>query len=190
MRVISGIARGTKLAALPGEEVTRPTVDRVKEGMFSAVQFMLEGARVLDLFAGSGALGLEALSRGAEFAAFADISPTAIACITKNAEALGFTKSVEIVKADWQAALDRLARDHRTFSLVFLDPPYKMTEIEKICDHLAENTLLDQGALLVIERWRGDQPHLNRPFKQKDVRQYGDTEIFFFCYNGKEDDNA
>jgi 16S rRNA (guanine966-N2)-methyltransferase len=169
---------------------TRPTQDYVRESLFNILQQETPEARVMDLFAGSGALGLEALSRGAEFAAFADVSPSAIACITKNSEELGFTHSVSIVKADWQAALDRWAREHRTFSLVFLDPPYKMTEIEKICDHLAENALLDQGALLVIERRRGDQPHLNRLFKQRDVRRYGDTEIFFFCYNGKEDGNA
>ena len=189
MRIIAGGARGRTLYAPKGMD-TRPTQDYVRESLFNIIQRETPEARVLDLFAGSGALGLEALSRGAEFAAFADISPTAIACITKNAEALGFTKSVEIVKADWQAALDRLARDHRTFSLVFLDPPYKMTEIEKICDHLAENTLLDQGALLVIERRRGDPPHLKRPYKQRDVRRYGDTEIFFFDYSGKEDGNA
>ncbi|HNX62138.1 MAG TPA: 16S rRNA (guanine(966)-N(2))-methyltransferase RsmD [Candidatus Limiplasma sp.] len=189
MRIIAGSARGRTLCAPKGMD-TRPTQDYVRESLFNILQQETPEARVLDLFAGSGALGLEALSRGAEFAAFADVSPSAIACITKNAEALGFVDSVSIVKADWQAALDRWAREHRTFSLIFLDPPYKMTEIEKISNHLSENALLDQGALLVIERWRGDQPHLNRPFKQKDVRQYGDTEIFFFCYNGKEDDNA
>ena len=189
MRIIAGSARGRTLCAPKGMD-TRPTQDYVRESLFNILQQETPEARVLDLFAGSGALGLEALSRGAEFAAFADISPTAIACITKNAETLGFINSAVIVKADWQDALGRWAWDHRTFSLIFLDPPYKMTEIEKISNHLSENALLDQGALLVIERWRGDQPHLNRPFKQKDVRQYGDTEIFFFCYNGKEDDNA
>ena len=189
MRIIAGSARGRTLCAPKGMD-TRPTQDYIRESLFNILQRETPEARVLDLFAGSGALGLEALSRGAEFAAFADVSPSAIACITKNAEELGFTHSVSIVKADWQTALDRWAREHRTFSLIFLDPPYKMTEIEKISNHLSENALLDQGALLVIERRRGDQPHLNRPFKQKDVRQYGDTEIFFFCYNGKEDDNA
>ena len=79
MRVISGTARGTRLAALPGEEITRPTVDRVKEGMFSAVQFLLAGARVLDLFAGSGQLGIEALSRGAARCVFIDSSREACA---------------------------------------------------------------------------------------------------------------
>ncbi len=189
MRIIAGSARGRTLCAPKGMD-TRPTQDYVRESLFNILQQETPEARVLDLFAGSGALGLEALSRGAEFAAFADVSPLAIACITKNSEELGFVDSVSIVKADWQAALDRWAREHRTFSLIFLDPPYKMTEIEKISNHLSENALLDQGALLVIERRRGDQPHLNRPFKQKDVRQYGDTEIFFFCYNGKEDGNA
>lgn len=84
MRVISGTARGTRLAALPGEEITRPTVDRVKEGMFSAVQFLLAGARVLDLFAGSGQLGIEALSRGAARCVFIDSSREACAVVRQN----------------------------------------------------------------------------------------------------------
>lgn len=87
MRVISGSARGTKLAALPGEDITRPTVDRVKEGMFSALQFILPGAKVLDLFAGSGQLGIEALSRGAASCVFVDQDRGAVRIVEQNCKA-------------------------------------------------------------------------------------------------------
>ena len=89
MRVISGSARGTKLAALPGEDITRPTVDRVKEGMFSALQFILPGAKVLDLFAGSGQLGIEALSRGAASCVFVDQDRGAVRIVEQNCKAAG-----------------------------------------------------------------------------------------------------
>ena len=88
MRVISGSARGTKLAALPGEDITRPTVDRVKEGMFSALQFILPGAKVLDLFAGSGQLGIEALSRGAASCVFVDQDRGAVRIVEQNCKAV------------------------------------------------------------------------------------------------------
>ena len=89
MRVIAGSARGKVLQALPGEDVTRPTIDRVKEAMFSSVQFLVPGARVLDLFAGSGQLGIEALSRGAKSCTFVDQSPEALAVVKANCKAAG-----------------------------------------------------------------------------------------------------
>ena len=98
MRVISGTARGTRLAALPGEEITRPTVDRVKEGMFSAVQFLLAGARVLDLFAGSGQLGIEALSRGAARCVFIDSSREACAVVRQNLKAAGLFEKASVAE--------------------------------------------------------------------------------------------
>ena len=100
MRVISGTARGTRLAALPGEEITRPTVDRVKEGMFSAVQFLLAGARVLDLFAGSGQLGIEALSRGAARCVFIDSSREACAVVRQNLKAAGLFEKASVAETD------------------------------------------------------------------------------------------
>ena len=189
MRIIAGSARGRTINAPRGMD-TRPTQDYVRESLFNILQRVTPEARVLDLFAGSGALGLEALSRGAEAAAFADISATAVDCVTKNAENLGLAAVITICKGDWQTALNRLARDQRTFSLVFLDPPYRMMEIEKVCDELAVKSLLEKDALLVIERRRGDQPHLSEAFTQQDTRRYGDTEIFFFRYDGEEDGHA
>lgn len=122
MRVIAGSARGKKLEALPGEDVTRPTVDRVKEGMFSAVQFTVEGARVLDLFAGSGQLGIEALSRGAHRCVFIDQSREACEVIRSNLKAAGLFEKASVAQA---AAQPYLAACREQFDLILLDPPYR-----------------------------------------------------------------
>ena len=100
MRVIAGTARGKNLAALPGEDVTRPTINRVKEAMFSSVQFLLPGARVLDLFAGSGQLGIEALSRGAKFAVFVDASREAQEVIRANLQSTGLAQKSRVAAMD------------------------------------------------------------------------------------------
>lgn len=121
MRVISGTARGTNLATLPGDEVTRPTVDRVKEGLFSAVQFLLEGARVLDLCAGSGQLGIEALSRGAAHCVFIDTSREAVAVIRQNLKAAGLAEKASVAQT---SAEGYLAACRETFDVILLDPPY------------------------------------------------------------------
>lgn len=134
MRVISGIARGTRLAALPGEEVTRPTVDRVKEGMFSAVQFMLEGAAVLDLYAGSGQLGVEALSRGAAHCVFIDHNRAAADVICANLKAAGLFKKARVSQMTAQSFL---AGTQDKFDLVLLDPPYRQNAVAQILPALA-----------------------------------------------------
>ena len=96
MRVIAGTARGKNLQALPGEEITRPTINRVKEAMFSSVQFLVPGARVLDLFAGSGQLGIEALSRGAKSCVFVDQSASALAVVPANCPTAGVARAADI----------------------------------------------------------------------------------------------
>ena len=129
MRVIAGEARGRRLEALPGTEVTRPTLDQVKEAMFSIVQFDLPGARVLDLYAGSGQLGIEALSRGAARCVFLDQSREAAAVVMRNCKACGlFDRSrVSVGEAErWLSAC------HEQFDLVLLDPPFRQGMLEEI----------------------------------------------------------
>ena len=121
MRVITGIARGKLLKTLEGNDV-RPTSQKVKEGVFSAIQFDIEGRRVLDLFAGSGQLGLEALSRGAKNAVFVDSSNASIKIIKQNIETTGLSENAKVVMADY-ATFTACSRD--TFDIVFLDPPYQ-----------------------------------------------------------------
>ncbi len=121
MRVITGIARGKNLKTLEGNDV-RPTSQKVKEAVFSAIQFDIEGRRVLDLFAGSGQLGIEALSRGAESAVFVDKSAASVKIIKQNLECVGFEQNSRVYMSDY-SSFTAMCRD--TFDIVFLDPPYK-----------------------------------------------------------------
>ena len=120
MRIITGSAKGKKLIAPDGMQV-RPTPDKVKEGLFSALQFDIEGRRILDLFAGSGQLSLEALSRGAKNAVLVDNSDISIKAIKKNIEVCGFENQTNVIKADY-STFCAMSRD--TFDIAFLDPPY------------------------------------------------------------------
>ena len=120
MRIITGTAKGKRLFAPEGRDV-RPTPERVKEGIFSALQFDIEGRRVLDLFAGSGQLGLEALSRGADSCTFVDMSETSLALVRKNLEGTGLSNKARVVRSDY-AAFAAACRD--MFDIAFLDPPY------------------------------------------------------------------
>ena len=121
MRVIAGTARGKNLQALPGEDITRPTINRVKEAMFSSVQFLVPGARVLDLFAGSGQLGIEALSRGAKSCLFVDHSAEALAIVRANCKTAGVDRQSDIRQGEAESFL---ANIRGPFDLVLLDPPF------------------------------------------------------------------
>ncbi len=120
MRVITGVARGKRLATPTGSDV-RPTTDKVKEALFSALQFDIEGRRILDLFAGSGQLGIEALSRGAKSCVFVDNSRDSINLVKKNLEITGLSDDATVVQSDFMSFA---ARSCDTFDIVFLDPPY------------------------------------------------------------------
>ncbi|MEG1274956.1 MAG: 16S rRNA (guanine(966)-N(2))-methyltransferase RsmD [Ruthenibacterium sp.] len=137
MRVIAGIARNTRLVALPGDDVTRPTIDRVKEGMFSAVHFMIEGARVLDLCAGSGQLGIEALSRGAARCVFIDQSRDAVAVILQNLKAAGLMEKASVAQI---SAESYLAACREQFDLILMDPPYRNGTVAALLPQVARVT--------------------------------------------------
>ena len=145
MRVITGSARGRRLTAPEGEAV-RPTYSRVKEAMFSIVQFDIEGRRVLDLFAGSGQLGIEALSRGAQSCVFVDIGKTALGTVFENLKATGLSDRAALMNAD---ALSYLGSCREPFDLVFLDPPYASGLLEKALLLLPQ--VLNKGACVVCE---------------------------------------
>ena len=145
MRVITGTARGRKLKTLDGESV-RPTTDKVKEAMFSIIQFDIEGSRVLDMFCGCGQLGIEALSRGAESAVFADISRFSIAVTEENLQSTGFRNCSKTVLSN---SLEYLDRTSEIFDIAFLDPPYNAgimeDAIERVSPHMAD------GGIIVCE---------------------------------------
>ena len=179
MRIISGIAGGRTLIAPKGLD-TRPTQDYVRESLFNIIKKDVSDASVLDLFAGSGALGLESLSRGASEAVFVDKARQAVDCIKRNVKALGFHEQCMIRQGDWRSVLLRLSR--QAFNVVFLDPPYHLTRYPEITDTLHEKKLLAQNALIVIEHRKNVAITLSPQFSQEDVRAYGDTVIHFYRY--------
>ena len=181
MRIVAGKLRGRTIAAPPGD-VVRPTSDRVREAVFNVLAHgdaKLEGARVLDAFAGSGALGLEALSRGAAFATFIDSAPDAIAAIRQNADALGVARECRVIRGD---ALQPPRAD-APCNLVFLDPPYGFDRkagerlAASALKQLAEAGWIADGATIVVELGGPFVPP--EGFTLTDERRYGRTRIAF-----------
>lgn len=157
MRVITGAARGRPLKSVPGRAV-RPTADRVKESLFSAWQGRVDGALFLDVFAGSGAIGIEALSRGAERVVFIERESRHVAVIRQNLASCGFADhpGVEILTMDASAGLDLLTRRGSRFDLIFIDPPYRQDLIPPALSRIAAGGVLAPDGVLVAERERKD----------------------------------
>lgn len=175
MRIIAGAAKGRSIQAPKGLD-TRPTLDRVKEAMFGAVQFRVAGARVLDLFAGSGNLGLEALSRGASFAVLNDRSRTCFKLIEENGDKLGFADRMRALCLDFSRAADSLMGNE--FDLVFLDPPYKAGLYTGALAALRRNRLLAAGGLVIMEHSYGEAPSLIDTYRiYRETRRYGEAAI-------------
>ncbi len=186
MRIIGGEARSRQIEAPKGMD-TRPTQDKVRESLFNILRWDLEGRIVLDLFAGSGALGLEAISRGAAYAVFVDSSVQAAKVVKNNAERLGFADRAKVIRADWHAAVTTLAPHSKGgFDLVFLDPPYRMANTGEMCSHMLKCHILKQSPLIVIEHTLDTPPRLGDEFRITDSRRYGDTGITFCTFDAKE----
>lgn len=168
MRVIAGSAKGMPLKTLEGLD-TRPTIDRVKEGMFSSIQFLLPGAKVLDLFAGSGQLGIEALSRGAEKAVFTDQNPAAAKIVIQNLKSTGLFKKSRVVNMEAQQFI---AGSTDIFNIVFMDPPYNNGIVQKMLEILPP--LLSNGAIVLCETELGcDLPQTAGTLEKKKSYKYG-----------------
>ena len=149
LRIITGSAKGKRLKTLEGE-ATRPTSERIKEAVFSSIQFDLDGRRVLDLFAGSGQMGLEALSRGAASAMFIDSAREAMDIVKENAVSTGFFSVCRFLVSDWKNYI-RKASGREKFDLVFVDPPYSLKCCEECARRLTDSGLLAVGAIVVLE---------------------------------------
>jgi 16S rRNA (guanine966-N2)-methyltransferase len=177
MRIVAGTHRGRRIAAPPGR-ATRPTSDRVREALF-ALLGPVEGEVVLDLFAGSGALGLEALSRGAAAAIFVDRSPRAVAAIRANARSLGLEDRARVVGRDWRAALAAERAAGRRFGLCLCDPPYSL--LPRIAGSIgaALAPLMTPGGTVVIEHRSGapDPEPRGLEIASRIDRTYGDTSL-------------
>ncbi len=183
MRIISGSARGRRLHAPPNLRV-RPTADRVKESLFNILITLLgdfDGLRVLDIFAGTGNLGMEALSRGAGHAVFIDNHKGSTVLITKNLAMLGFAERSRVLERDALAGLRMLEEREAPFNLVFMDPPYGQGLAEKALDYLAASALVGDESLVVAEvSSRETLPAEVGALREFDRRVYGDTALHFF----------
>lgn len=177
MRVIAGACGGRRLPTAP--RGVRPTADRVKEAVFSRLGSLVDQARVLDLFAGSGALGIEALSRGASHVCFVDRSPGSVAAVRSNLAALGLEAAAEVRKASAEGALRRLAREGECFDLVFLDPPYASGLAAPTLLRLVEGPLLAPSATVVLESAKRHPLAPVEGLQLRGERSYGDTRIHF-----------
>ena len=179
MRIIAGSAKGTKLYTLEGEN-TRPTLDRVKESLFNIIQNEIQDSIFLDLFSGSGAIGLEAVSRGAKKSILCDKSKEACIIIKKNIEKTHALKNTELYQADFKEVLTN--RINEKLDIVFLDPPYKTDFATEAVKILLEKDLLKENAMIIIET--DDNQRIienleNINCEIKDIRKYGRAYLIF-----------
>lgn len=194
MRIISGSAKGLKLAGPPANNFhIRPTSDRSREALFSILGQKVHGARVIDLFAGTGALGLETLSRGGKSAVFVDNSSVSISLIKRNVhsflnciESLNQSKQISIIKSDLRKNFNALKATENNkikdkFDIIFLDPPYDKNLAEQTLSKLSSGEYLDEdGVIIVEERAKTLLPKNIKNLRLKDIRQYGDTGFWFY----------
>ena len=172
MRVITGKARGVTLKT-PDGMTTRPTTDRVKEALFSIIQFEIPGANVLDLFGGTGQLGIEALSRGAKSCTFVDAGEPACRLIRENLKHTRLEAEGKVVRSDYLAFLKRC---RETYDIIFLDPPYAEVFLETALKCIAEIDILQSGGIIVAERPLGkDLPWEFDGFQRSRDYKYGNT---------------
>ncbi len=184
MRIIAGEMRSRTILAPKGSE-TRPTLDRTRESLFNIIAAECPGARVLDLYAGSGALALEAISRGAERAVMCDCSREAAAVIRRNMESLRVEDRTELLFMRDEQAIQTLKKRGDRFDLVFLDPPY-CCDTASACRQLLEANVLLPEALVIIEHLETVTPQVPPAFRQTDRRRYRDTAITFYRIEVKE----
>lgn len=188
MRIITGIAKGTRLKTPKGLDV-RPTADRVKESMFSILEnialpgggYVLTGAKVLDLFAGTGNLGLEALSRGAAHALFIDHSLASLAVIRDNINSARLGQFSEVRRGDSVNVIDKLGQSGRKFSLIFVDPPYNQRLINVVLSKLDASIVVEDEAIIVVEHSKHES--VNTQWQNLQLirtEQYGETMVTFF----------
>lgn len=183
MRVISGSARGRRLKELQGMD-TRPTTDKVKESMFNIIQFEIEGRKVLDLFGGTGQLGIEALSRGAAHGTFVEQRREAVALIRDNLRATGLSESSHVVQGD---ALSFLASCREKFDVIFLDPPYESGLLDQCLEAITKFDILNEHGIMVCESAAEKTlPALAPPYEQGREYRYGKIKVTICRRTGSE----
>ena len=184
MRVISGVARGTKLSSIDDIN-TRPTLDRVKESLFNIIREEIDDdCTVLDLFAGSGAIGIEFLSRGANRVVFSDLSQKAIDMVNQNLEKTHLKSKADVINKDYQKTLEYLNEKSEKFDIIFVDPPYKEDIAINSIILIEKLELLSNDGIIIIEtdEYNRDTKELEKAhlkYKIYDVRKYGRATLIF-----------
>ena len=181
MRIISG-EKGSRIILSPPGKNTRPTGDHVREALFNILGELVVGASVLDLFAGSGALALEALSRGAKMAVMVDNDADAVRTLTRNIASLGYSDTAYALFGHWDQNLKRLSKQRQSFDLIFIDPPYQRIRLDEIGTRLVQNRLVKQGATVVIEHDTKTSPFFGEAYEPIDMRRYGRTHLSFYHF--------
>lgn len=186
MRIVAGVSKGRRLVS-PKDNRIRPTSDRVKEAVFNIIGFNVANSHVLDLFAGTGSLGLEALSRGAEFATFVDNNAKSIEILKQNIRLLGFEERSEVFMINASDAVTEFGRSNRTFDIIFIDPPYMENLYEITLSSIARYGIIKKRGLVIVEHLSAfcfsEMSHGLTLIKNK---RYGSTSISIFT---KGDDN-
>lgn len=176
MRVITGKARGTRLVTVSGNDIVRPTGEKAKEGIFSSIQFDIEGRTILDLFAGSGQLGIEALSRGAKSAVFVDISDVSLKAVKENLNKTGLNDFSEVIKADYSSYL---LTSSKKFDIAFLDPPYNSGVLQDALIKTA-NVMSDSGVIICEHPAQTQLPEAVSDFKVAKKYKYGKIHVTIY----------
>ncbi len=180
LRVISGIAKGHKLKTIKGIS-TRPTTDRVKESLFNIISGMIPGAEVLDIFAGTGSIGIEALSRGADFAVFVDKSSECTRVIKENLVHTKLMDKASVITGDIFIILNKISKNNKKFDIIFLDPPYKKNLVVETLKCIEKNAIIKPEGIIIAEHGFDDGvPDEIGGFTRYRCQKYGITVISFF----------
>ncbi len=180
MRIISGKYRGTHLSGPEGSD-TRPTSDRVKEALFNILMWDIEESRFLDLFAGTGGIGIEALSRNAEEVVFVDFNSNALKILKSNLEKINLNSNFEIFNNDAFQAIDILSSRGKIFDIIFLDPPYEMKDTLELIETIFDREIIaNYGKIIVEHDKRNEMPEKIRGFHKSKQKKYGNTMLTIY----------
>lgn len=183
MRIIAGEKRGLRLNSPIGRDV-RPTKDNVKEAVFGSIQFSIQGASFLDLFSGTGGIGIEALSRGASFVCFADNSRESLGVVNKNIESAGYTDDALVMCGDYSTVIVKLSGKYR-FDYVYIDPPYSASLYHDVLNCISENDILNKDAVIILESDEELFPSLSK-FEIIKKKRFGKCHITYMRFIDNE----
>lgn len=182
MRVIAGQLRGRKLESLDGRNI-RPTSDRVKESLFNILGDCVIDSAFLDLFGGTGSIGIEAISRGAKLTVFVDDSIKSIEVLRSNLDRLDVNKNSEVYNTDYLTAISRLHKDQRYFDLIFIDPPYSLGMAQNSLEAINKNDILKPNGIIIVEHDEKDEmPQTVGRLNLHRQKKYGKTKLSFYTF--------